>query len=78
MVSEIKLERLKKGLTQDDIWIRTGRRLHPSRLSRIERGVLRPTPEDLQLLAYALDLPVGHLCGAVVTGEAARPHGPEE
>jgi transcriptional regulator with XRE-family HTH domain len=77
-MSFLKLERLKKGLTQDDVWIRTGRRLHPSRLSRIERGVLRPTPEDLQLLSYALDLEVGDLSGTVVADEGGHELRPEE
>lgn len=68
-MSKLKLERVKRGLTQDDIWVRTGRQLHPSRLSRIERGILKPTVEDIRLLADALDLPDGNLSTAIVSDE---------
>jgi transcriptional regulator with XRE-family HTH domain len=57
MVSRLRLERIERGLTLDDVWIRSERRLHPSRLSRMERGVLRPTSEEIRLLAGALDIP---------------------
>jgi transcriptional regulator with XRE-family HTH domain len=69
VVSKVKLERLKRGFTQDDICIRTGRRLHPSRLSRIERGTLQPTVDDIRLLADALDLPDGALSTAIMSNE---------
>lgn len=69
MVSKLRLERVKRGLTQDDIWVRTGRRLHPSRLSRIERGILEPTVDDIRLLADALDLPDGALSAAIMSNE---------
>ncbi len=60
-VNKLRLERLKRGLTQEDVYLLSQRRLHPSRLSRIERGVIVFTPEDLQLLAAALDIPMEEL-----------------
>jgi hypothetical protein len=41
----------------DEIYIRSGQKLHPSRLSRIERSLIQPTEEELRLLGEALDIP---------------------
>ena len=60
-VSRLRIERIKRGLTQEDVYLRTQRRIHPSRLSKIERGILEPTQLDLHLLAEALDVSVDEL-----------------
>lgn len=53
MVSPMRLERLKLGITQIDLWTRTG--IPQWRISLIERGV-PPKPEERQKLAEALGI----------------------
>ncbi len=68
-VSELRLERLRRGLSLDEIYIRSGQKLHPSRLSRIERSLIQPTEEELRLLGEALDIPHEQIAafGSLVT-----------
>jgi DNA-binding XRE family transcriptional regulator len=55
MVSSMKVERIKRGLSQTQLWVETG--IPQWRISLIERG-LPPKPEEARKLAEALSLPV--------------------
>jgi transcriptional regulator with XRE-family HTH domain len=52
MISEMKKRRLIKGLTLDDIYLRSG--IDISRLSRIERGIFQPSQREMKLISKAL------------------------
>ena len=54
MVSPMKLERIKQGLRQMDLWMQTG--IPQWRISLIERG-LPPKPDERRKLAKALGIP---------------------
>jgi transcriptional regulator with XRE-family HTH domain len=54
VVNELRIARLQKGLTLDDVYVASGRSLSPSRLSRIERGILAPNEDEAKLLARLL------------------------
>jgi len=51
MISPMKLERIKRGLSQIDLWMQTG--IPQWRISLIERG-LPPKPDERRKLAQAL------------------------
>ena len=51
MVSALKVERTKRGMTQIDLWMSTG--IPQWRISLIERGII-PKPEEAQKIAEAL------------------------
>jgi transcriptional regulator with XRE-family HTH domain len=53
MISKLKIERIKKDLTQIQLWMKTG--IPQWRLSQIERGII-PTPDEKQKIADALDV----------------------
>ena len=52
LLNRIKTYRFLRNKTQDDLMVQT--RIDQSRISRIERGVLKPTDEEKQKLAKAL------------------------
>ena len=52
MVSDMRLERIKKEITQIDLWMKTG--IPQWRVSLIERGIL-PKKEEAEKIAEALD-----------------------
>ena len=54
MVSPMKLERIKQGLRQMDLWMQTG--IPQWRISLIERG-LPPKPDEQRKLSKALGMP---------------------
>jgi transcriptional regulator with XRE-family HTH domain len=54
VVSLIKLERIKLGWSQIDLWMQTG--VPQWRISLIERG-LPPKPDERRKLAEALGIP---------------------
>ena len=58
MLSNMKLERIKKEITQVDLWMRTG--IPQWRISLIERGIL-PKEDEKKKTAYALQCEVGDL-----------------
>ncbi len=68
-VSALRLERVRRGLTQEDLYLLTDRQLHPSRVSRIERAIVEPTEEDLRLLARALNTSVAEISALYQGGE---------
>ena len=51
MVSNMKLKRIKKEITQIDLWIKTG--IPQWRVSLIERGIL-PKKEEAEKIAEVL------------------------
>jgi len=54
MISLIRLERLKRGLRQQDLWTQTG--IPQWRISLIENG-MTPRPDERKILANVLDIP---------------------
>ncbi|GAH74941.1 unnamed protein product [marine sediment metagenome] len=54
--NKLKQIRFFCGLTQDDIYLLTN--IWPSQISRIERGIFRPTPKEKKLLSKALKIPI--------------------
>jgi len=59
LFNRIKAYRFLKNKTQDDLMTQT--RIDQSRISRIERGILKPTDEEKQKLAKALKTTEGEL-----------------
>ena len=57
--NKLKQTRFFRGLTQDDIYLLTN--IWPAKISRIERGVFRPTPKEKKLLSKALKTPICEL-----------------
>ena len=54
-MNKLKLLRLMRGLSQDDICHRTG--LKQATYSLTERGYRKPTQEELEALGQVLDYP---------------------
>ncbi|HUN53993.1 MAG TPA: helix-turn-helix transcriptional regulator [Smithella sp.] len=52
MISAMKLARIKKEMSQIDLWIKTG--IPQWRLSLLERGI-RPKPEEAKIVAEVLE-----------------------
>jgi transcriptional regulator with XRE-family HTH domain len=66
-ISPLRLARLKKGLTLDDLLLRSAGRLSPARLSRIERGICNPSPMEAQLLIELLGVEESTMKEATLT-----------
>jgi transcriptional regulator with XRE-family HTH domain len=64
-----KLERVKRGMSQCDLWMQTG--IPQWRISLIERG-LPPKPEEARRLADALGLPMGAISPQGAENEASK------
>jgi hypothetical protein len=58
MVSQMKIERIRREVTQIDLWMKTG--IPQWRLSLIERGIV-PKPEEAEMIASALGVERGEL-----------------
>lgn len=56
-IKKMKELRFFKGLSLDDIYVLTGRRISQPQLSRIERGISIPSEEEKELIALALKEP---------------------
>jgi DNA-binding XRE family transcriptional regulator len=52
MKNKIRELRFFKGLTQADLWLKT--KIHPPKLSQIERGDIEPTLKEKKLISKAL------------------------
>ncbi|MBA7479670.1 hypothetical protein ES707_15106 [subsurface metagenome] len=52
-MNEKKLKKLRidRDLTQDQVYVRSRRKIQPSRLSKLERGILLLTGRDRKILA---------------------------
>jgi len=57
-IKKMKELRFFKGLSLDDIYVLTGRRISQPQLSRIERGISIPSDKDKELISRALKEPV--------------------
>ena len=55
-MKEVRKLRLLREFSLDDVYIFT--RIPPSRLSRLERGIVRAKPREKELIAKALGQPV--------------------
>ncbi len=67
--SRLKLTRVAAGLTQFEVFRRSG--ISPGRLSLLERGLISPRAEELAALARALKCDVGALRGSpTLSGDA--------
>ena len=56
-IKKMKKLRFFKGLSLDDIYVLTGRRISQPQLSRIERGISIPSDKEKELIARALKEP---------------------
>lgn len=54
MINKIKAQRFLAGITQDELMIKTG--INQAKISRIERGYLKPSTEEKEKIARALKL----------------------
>jgi len=54
MVSKMRLERIKKELSQYDMWMRTG--IPQWRISLIERGIV-PREDEIEKISQTLECP---------------------
>lgn len=57
--NRLKEIRYRKKLTQDDLYVETN--IWPTKISKIERGVFRPSSKEKELLAKALKTPIDQL-----------------
>jgi len=48
---KLKKLRIERYLTQDQVYVKSRRRIQPSRLSKLERGILLLTDRDRKILA---------------------------
>jgi transcriptional regulator with XRE-family HTH domain len=55
-ISQLRLARLQRGLTLDDLFLRSMGKLSPARISRIERGLSTASEEECQVLVTLLDV----------------------
>ena len=55
-MSSLRLARLQRGLSLDEVSFRTDGRLKRGRLSRIERGYVKPSDEESRLLQQILKI----------------------
>jgi transcriptional regulator with XRE-family HTH domain len=53
-ISQLRLARLQRGWTLDDLFLRSKGRLSPARISRIERGLSTASEEESQVLMTLL------------------------
>jgi len=53
-ISSLRMARLQKGLTLDDLFLQSKGKLSPARLSRIERGLCTASHEESALLVKIL------------------------
>jgi len=56
-VSKMRKVRFFKGMTLDDVYLLTGRKIDTGKLSRIERGISIPSKEEKTLISRALKTP---------------------
>lgn len=48
---KLKKLRIERYLTQDQVYVKSRRKIQPSRLSKLERGILLLTGRDRKILA---------------------------
>lgn len=57
----LKKARQEMDLTLDEVYVRSGRRLNQSRISKLERNILLPNDRDKKVLSKILNTPVSEL-----------------
>ena len=57
--NRLKEIRYRKKLTQDDLYVETN--IWPTKISKLERGVFRPSSKEKELLAKALKTKIREL-----------------
>ena len=55
--SKLKRIRFDLGLTLDQVFVKSRRRLQPSRVSKLERGILLPDESDRKILSRIYGVP---------------------
>jgi transcriptional regulator with XRE-family HTH domain len=60
-ITKIKRLRFYRDLSMDEVYLRSGGRVHPPRMSRIERGILRASVRERTALAKVFGLPESEL-----------------
>ena len=53
-ISRLRMARLQKGLTLDELFLRSAGKLAPARISRIERGLCIPSQQESTFLIELL------------------------
>ena len=71
-ISELRLARLQKGLTLDKVYFISKGRVSPARLSRIERGLSRPSPAEAEALVVVLGISLSVIDSVLPFNEVAR------
>jgi len=62
-INLLRKRRFELGLTLDQVFLNSGGRLHPARLSRFERGILLPSANERKVLVEVLGLAESELFG---------------
>jgi len=54
---KLKKLRIQRYLTLDEVYVKSRRKLQPSRLSKLERGILLMTDQDRKILSRVYGVP---------------------
>jgi transcriptional regulator with XRE-family HTH domain len=73
-LSSLRLARLQRGLSLDEVSFRTNGRLNPGRLSRIERGYVKPSDQESRLLQEILGVSSETVNATAMSGSAQPAH----
>lgn len=53
-INLIRELRFRKGITQDELFLKT--KIHQARISRLERGIFKASPQERKLISEALEV----------------------
>jgi hypothetical protein len=67
-ISPLRLARLQRGWTLDDLFLRSEGKLSPPRVSRIERGLSRASREESRLFVALLGVTEETVLGSDILG----------
>ncbi len=59
---KLKNLRIQRYLTLDEVYVKSRRKLQPSRISKLERGILLMTDRDRKILSKVYGVPEKDLC----------------
>ncbi|HEU0067883.1 MAG TPA: helix-turn-helix transcriptional regulator [Nitrospiraceae bacterium] len=59
MITRLKLERVRLGISQLNVALRTG--ISAGRLSLLERGIVEPRPDEARRIEYLFGMRAGRL-----------------
>jgi len=57
-IGKMRQIRFFRGMTLDDIYLLTGRKISQPKLSRVERGISHPSDEEKELISRVLKIPI--------------------